>query len=311
MAGFAHSKAIERRYASQLAKVAREVGKIAARFADDVPGLVRALKEYAAKLEPWAAQIADRFIGEVDKANARAWAEKSQTIAKALKGDVAKSAIGLAAQERHFAQVTLITSLPLEAAARAQKLAEDAARGGKRAGDVREAILETENVTASRAQLIARTEIAKANAALTEARAQMAGITHYIWRTMQDEDVRESHAALEGQIFAFDAPPVVDEGGAYNPGGVYNCRCYSEPLLTRPDAPLELIAPGTTLEQRAAEVAQRIAKEKEAKARRAARIGVAVAGAALAAMARRKPAESRADLLTEREEPTPRRRRRK
>ena len=34
MAGFAHSKAIERRYAAQLAKVAKEVGKLAARFAD-------------------------------------------------------------------------------------------------------------------------------------------------------------------------------------------------------------------------------------------------------------------------------------
>lgn len=310
MAGFAHSKAIERRYASQLAKVAREVGKLAARFADDVPGLVRALKEYAAKLEPWAAQIADRFIGEVDKANARAWAEKSATIAKALKGDVAKSAIGLAAQERHFAQVTLITSLPLEAAARAQKLAEDAARGGKRAGDVREAILETESVTASRAQLIARTEIAKANAALTEARAQMAGITHYIWRTMQDEDVRESHAAMEGQVCSFASPPIVDEGGAYAPGGIYACRCFAEPLVTRPDAPLELIAPGTTLEQRAAEVAQRIAKEKEAKARRAARVGVAVAGAALAAMARRKPQTPRA-VPEDDDEPPPRRRRKK
>ena len=50
--GFAHSKAIERRYAAQLAKVAKEVGKLAARFADDVPGLVRAQKEYAAKLDP-------------------------------------------------------------------------------------------------------------------------------------------------------------------------------------------------------------------------------------------------------------------
>lgn len=284
--GFAHSKAIERRYAAQLAKVAKEVGKLAARFADDLPGLVRALKEYAARLEPWAAEVASRFIGEVDRANASAWAEKSATIAKMLKGDVAKSAIGLAAQERHFAQVTLITSLPLEAAARAQKLAEDAARGGKRAGDVREAILETESVTASRAQLIARTEIAKANAALTEARAQMAGITHYIWRTMQDEDVRESHAALDGQVFAFDAPPVVDEGGAYNPGGVYNCRCFAEPILTAPDAPLELIAPGTTLEQRAAEVATTIARSvasRKAAATRAAKKAETVASKAIAA----------------------------
>ena len=239
MSGFAHNRGIERRYTSQLLRVAREVGKLAQRYADDVPALVRALKSYAARLEPWAAEVATRFLGEVDRANLRAWGEKSATIAKALKGDVAKGAVGLAAQERHFAQVTLITSLPLDAAARAQKLAEDAARGGKRAGDVRAAILDTEKVTASRAQLIARTEIAKANAALTEARAQMAGITHYIWRTMQDEDVRESHAALEGQIFAYNAPPDVDEGGAYNPGGVYNC--FTGDTICRLDADMQRI----------------------------------------------------------------------
>lgn len=286
MAGFAHSKAIERRYAAQLAKVAKEVGKIAARFADDVPGLVRALKEYAARLEPWAADVASRFIGEVDRANARAWAEKSATIAKALKGDVAKSAIGLAAQERHFAQVTLITSLPLEAAARAQKLAEDAARGGKRAGDVREAILETGEVTASRAQLIARTEIAKANAALTQARAQMAGMTHYVWETMQDEDVREEHAILQGRIFSWDNPPEIDGEGAHHPGEIWNCRCFATPLTIEPTAPLELIAPGTTIEQRAAEVATAIARSvaaRKAAATRAAKKAETVASRAIAA----------------------------
>lgn len=284
--GFAHSKAIERRYAAQLAKVAREVGKLAARFADDVPGLVRALKEYAARLEPWASDVATRFIGEVDKANAKAWAEKSATIAKALKGDVAKSAIGLAAQERHFAQVTLITSLPLEAAARAQKLAEDAARGGKRAGDVREAILETESVTASRAQLIARTEIAKANAALTQARAQMAGMTHYVWETMQDEDVREEHSILQGRIFSWDNPPEIEGEGAHHPGEIWNCRCFATPLTIEPTAPLELIAPGTTLEQRAAEVATAITRSvaaRKAAATRAAKKAETVASRAIAA----------------------------
>jgi hypothetical protein len=70
--------------------------------------------------------------------------------------------------------------------------------------------------------LIARTESAKASAVITQERAKGIGATHYIWRTAQDSDVRESHAEMEGEVCAYDDPPIVD-GEPLNPGEIYNC----------------------------------------------------------------------------------------
>ena len=53
--------------------------------------------------------------------------------------------------------------------------------------------------------------------------------THYVWRTRADEDVRPSHAANDGQIFAWDNPPSTG-----NPGSDFGCRCTAEPYY--PDA---------------------------------------------------------------------------
>mgnify|MGYP002843241913 CR=1 FL=1 len=52
--------------------------------------------------------------------------------------------------------------------------------------------------------------------------------THYIWRTVGDDKVREEHAAREDKVFAYDNPP---EGG--NPGEDYNCCCWAEPIEGR------------------------------------------------------------------------------
>ncbi len=47
--------------------------------------------------------------------------------------------------------------------------------------------------------------------------------SQYIWRTVQDDKVRGSHAAREGKTFLWTNPP---EGG--HPGEDYNCRCWAE-----------------------------------------------------------------------------------
>jgi SPP1 gp7 family putative phage head morphogenesis protein len=128
-------------------------------------------------------------------------------------------------------QVELIKSLPIEAGLRAQKLSQEAVMGGKRADEVAAELMKSGEVTESRATLIARTEIAKANAALTQARAGYVGATHYIWRTAEDGDVRESHAVMEGKIFRFDDPPYVEGEGNHGPGEFPNCRCFAEPII--------------------------------------------------------------------------------
>ena len=78
----------------------------------------------------------------------------------------------------------------------------------------------------NRARLIARDQISKLNGQLTQERQTNLGVTKYIWRTSQDERVRDSHRELEGTTQSWDDPPSVG-----HPGEDINCRCTAEPVL--------------------------------------------------------------------------------
>jgi SPP1 gp7 family putative phage head morphogenesis protein len=193
--------------------------------------LATALAAYSEALGPWGEAVVEKIMGSVSANNKRAWEQASRTIGKELRSTMAESAVGAVARQLQKQQVELIKSLPLEAGLRAQKLSQEAMMGSRRADEVAEELARTEEVTASRATLIARTEIAKANASLTQARAEYVGATHYIWRTAEDADVRESHAEMDGKIFRFDDPPYVEGEGNHGPGEIYNCRCFAEPII--------------------------------------------------------------------------------
>lgn len=96
---------------------------------------------------------------------------------------------------------------------------------GLRVEELRDLLMDRGKVSESRAELIARDQTYKTNAAITRAHHEDAGITSYIWSTSLDERVRPEHEDLEGQIFQYTAPP--DEG---NPGDPINCRCVAVPV---------------------------------------------------------------------------------
>jgi len=75
-----------------------------------------------------------------------------------------------------------------------------------------------------RAVLIARDQIGKFYGQTNAARHRELGISKFIWRTANDERVRDEHEALEGQVFSYDDPP--SEG---LPGEPIQCRCYADP----------------------------------------------------------------------------------
>ena len=50
------------------------------------------------------------------------------------------------------------------------------------------------------------------------------GVKRFVWITMQDANVRDSHAHLHGKIFSFKRPPLID-GRRLLPAEDYNCRC--------------------------------------------------------------------------------------
>jgi SPP1 gp7 family putative phage head morphogenesis protein len=196
-----------------------------------------AMNQYAELIEPWASRVATQMLEAVDISNLRSWTRTSRVIGAELRKEYTGSAQGAAAREMHAENVKLITSIPREAAQRAQELTREAMLGGRRPDEAAREIARTTGVSESQATLIARTESAKANATFTQARAQAIGAERYWWRTMDDEAVRESHRAMgsrsnSGETFLFDPPPEVDtDFDAHNPGEVPNCRCYAEPVI--------------------------------------------------------------------------------
>ena len=82
-------------------------------------------------------------------------------------------------------------------------------------------------VTANRAKLIARDQTSKLNSALNQQRQQNLGVEEYIWRTAEDDRVRDSHAANNGKVYRWDNPPK----GTGHPGQDIQCRCVAQPII--------------------------------------------------------------------------------
>lgn len=90
-------------------------------------------------------------------------------------------------------------------------------------------------VSKSKAQFLARQETNLLTAEIRESRYRDAGITEYRWRCVAGSSahpVRPRHKALDGKIFSWDHPPIVDDqGNRKHPGQDYNCRCIAIPVV--------------------------------------------------------------------------------
>lgn len=236
---FKRAKKLERNYGTRLRQIARHVGHIAAGFdADSLNGTVlmrAALMRYADALEPWARAVGRRMVTEVAAADRESWRKTSATIGRLLHKEIATAPTGNAMQDALTRQVDLITSLPREAAERVHKLTTEGIAQGRRTSDIAAEIARTGEVTRSRADLIARTEVSRTATELTRARAEHIGSTHFIWRARHDDSTRPMHRKLDGQAFRWDDPPECDPGHHALPGAIWNCRCYPEPVLTDGD----------------------------------------------------------------------------
>lgn len=140
---------------------------------------------------------------------------------------------GLGGQRDQFIDenVALIRGLGDAVKAELADLIEEATAGQIRHEELAKRIQERFNVGKSRAQLIARDQTLKHNAALTRTRHRNLGINEYIWDTSGDERVRDSHAEVDGKRFSYDAPPVLSDGFQGHPGEAINCRCVAIPVI--------------------------------------------------------------------------------
>jgi SPP1 gp7 family putative phage head morphogenesis protein len=131
----------------------------------------------------------------------------------------------------------IIRTLPSEISDRVTKHIQEETLKGKRPEQIAKEIMAVfPEATTAKATLIARTEAAKAHTALLQVRAETLGLYWYVWRTSSDGRVRKSHNLMDGVLCSFKDPPspesMVGEKnvGHYNPGEIYNCRCFPEIL---------------------------------------------------------------------------------
>jgi SPP1 gp7 family putative phage head morphogenesis protein len=163
---------------------------------------------------------------------------------------------GLATQKSLFVSqnVGLITKMKADAVLDIQGVIERGLQQGLRVEEITKQIREKTNATANKAKLIARDQVAKANAQLTKDRQEGVGVQRYIWRTSRDERVRgkasgkypdaiPKHSVMEGKTCLWSDPTVwIDQNGKRrkrstikgpdeHPGVPINCRCTAEPVL--------------------------------------------------------------------------------
>jgi len=87
-------------------------------------------------------------------------------------------------------------------------------------------------VAQRKARFLARNESAIASTSYLVSKYQAEGFTTFKWHTNIDGRERPLHKQLNGQIFRFDNPPIIDErtGERGLPSQTYNCRCSFSPI---------------------------------------------------------------------------------
>jgi SPP1 gp7 family putative phage head morphogenesis protein len=186
----------------------------------------------AEELDPeFLERLAGNAAGEISDFNK---AEMTRQLRRSVGVDIFLADPTLAATVAEFTttNVALIKSIPAQYFGSVEKVIKTGFRKGRRAASIAPEIAARFGVSERRARFIARDQVAKINGQLTEDRQTELGLTEYIWRTSQDERVRETHRDLEGTTQKWSDPPVVsDDGRREHPGGDFNCRCTAEPKI--------------------------------------------------------------------------------
>lgn len=229
-----NSAKVERTYARALRKIARHVGDIVRAFKPGDPAaepiIRRTLEGYADTLNGWAEATAGRMIEAANKQDEAAWRARGNEMARSIREEIERAPTGSVMRELMREQVRLIKSIPLDAAARVNKLTTEGIQNGARASEISAEISRSGEVSKGKANLIARTEVSRTASKLTETRARAVGSDGYVWRTSNDSDVRDSHRKMNGKFVAWNDPPSLD-GMTGHAGCFPNCRCYPEVVV--------------------------------------------------------------------------------
>ena len=239
-------KTVEKTYLNSLLKLVKIFQKIAKYSGNDQQKYVDSMMNFQKSMqyEKFINSVVKRMVLPLDVGNQRTWREAAK---KATKGkflyrllmDELKQGTGNIIQQQVIENASLIRTLPSDVAEKVVQDVSENALKGARAESIEKIIRDkTDQHARASARLIARTETAKTQSALTKARCEQLGLRWYVWRTALDGNrVRLSHRIMEGVLVNWNNPPSPEElvgeksVGHYHAGNIWNCRCYSEPVL--------------------------------------------------------------------------------
>nr|DAO31937.1 MAG TPA: Minor capsid component [Caudoviricetes sp.] len=229
----------EIQYRKSLLAIANQIGQIVDGTYDgsqaSADSISKTLVDYSEVISDWADQVGRRMFAQVEQEEWNQWKSVSEEIGAGLRDVVGNTPVGQVAQDIVYRQIQLMKSLPLEAADRVmdiQQRAMQAVITGERPDELYEMIMASGDVAASRAQLIARTEIGRATGALTQARALSVGSEGYWWR-IEGAGTRDSHRKMKDKFVRWDNPPTLD-GMTGHAGCLPNCKCWPEVQIPAP-----------------------------------------------------------------------------
>jgi SPP1 gp7 family putative phage head morphogenesis protein len=247
---FSLPRRIERAYRSAIHRI---VGRVLApklpeqSFEDWLTTIAR--RSQAQDVREASELLAKQMVSAADSSNQKTWRAaaakwgRGRQLHKLLQAELQGTPLGARVNTLIRGNANYISSIPLEAAQTLVNEVTKAQQSGARASTISKMTrTRFPALLRSRVNLIARTEVAKASTALTQARSEQVGADWYEWITSGDVRVRTSHKRMNGILVNWSHPPspeaLVGEPstlGDYHAGACPNCRCTSAPMLDLDD----------------------------------------------------------------------------
>lgn len=240
------SRRIENEYLKSLYTLCDMFKKIAQSVGEDQALYVQRMNQFqnSYQYQKYIMSAVKRMVTPIADINAKTWREAARKSTRGrflydLLVEELQQGKDVLINDQLIENAALIKTLPNDVAEKVVKDIADETLKGKRARSIEKVIRqETDKHSRASARLIARTEVAKTQSALTRVRAQSLDMQWYVWRTALDGNrVRSSHRLMEGVLVNWNDPPSPEalagekSVGHYHAGNIWNCRCFSEVLV--------------------------------------------------------------------------------
>jgi SPP1 gp7 family putative phage head morphogenesis protein len=205
------------------------------------------LKQYTTNVrifQEFAGKLAAKMVTAVSVQNAASWREA------AIRSTKAREIYSMLHQEMQQPRMRdrlyfliqsnaqYISTVPQTVAAHTVRHVQQEQMAGRRAEDILHDLKPyMRSLKDWQVQRIARTEVAKADTAITRTRAEDIQLNWYLWETSSDARVRASHRKMQGVLINWNDPPSPEAlarekpVGHYHAGNIYNCRCLALPVV--------------------------------------------------------------------------------